>query len=105
METLIIKVKPVALKIKEQLSKKISKLKSKDIVPSLAAIIVGDNPASKLYVNSKAKTFATLNCYSEIFELSSNINQNDLIEFIQQLNANPKFHGILLQLPLPKHLD
>ena len=60
METLILKGKPVALKIKEQLSEKISKLRLKDIVPSLAAIIVGDNPASKLYVNSKAKTFATL---------------------------------------------
>jgi len=105
LETLILKGKPVALKIKEQLSKKISELKSKDIVPSLAAIIVGDNPASKLYVSSKAKTFSKLNCHSEIFELSSNINKSDLIEFIQQLNINSKFHGILLQLPLPQHLD
>ena len=105
METLILKGRPVALKVKEQLSEKISELKSKDIIPSLAAIIVGDNPASKLYVNSKAKTFSKLNCQSEIFELSSNINQNDLIELIEKLNKNHKFHGILLQLPLPKHLD
>ena len=76
METLILKGKPVALKIKEQLSKKISKLKSKDIVPSLAAIIVGGNPASKLYVSSKAKTFSKLNCHSEIFELPSKIGSS-----------------------------
>ena len=85
METLILKGKPVALKIKEQLSKKISKLKSKDIVPSLAAIIVGDNPASKLYVSSKAKAFKSLNCYSEIFEFPSNVEQIELLKHINFL--------------------
>ena len=105
METLILKGKPVSLKIKEVLSEKISNLKSKDITPSLAAIIVGDNPASKLYVNSKARTFKKLGCYSEIFEFSSDTNKDDLIGFIQGLNKDKKFHGILLQLPLSNHLD
>ena len=105
METLILKGKPVSSKIKEDLSVRISVLKSKDIIPSLAAIIVGNNPASKLYVSSKAKTFAKLGCYSEVFELESNIDKDALINFIQNLNKNKKFHGILLQLPLPKHLD
>ena len=76
METLILKGKPVSSKIKEDLSVRISVLKSKDIIPSLAAIIVGNNPASKLYVSSKAKTFAKLGCYSEVFELESNIDKN-----------------------------
>jgi len=105
LETLILKGKPVSSKIKEDLSVRISVLKSKDIIPSLAAIIVGNNPASKLYVSSKAKTFAKLGCYSEVFELESNIDKDALINFIQNLNKNKKFHGILLQLPLPKHLD
>ena len=86
METLILIGKPVSSKIKEALSEKISNLKSKDITPSLAAIIVGDNPASKLYVNSKARTFKKLGCYSEIFEFSSDTNKDDLIGFIQGLN-------------------
>ena len=105
METLILKGKPVSSKIKEELSEKISNLKSQDIIPSLAAIMVGNNPASKLYVSSKSKTFKKLDCYSKIFELASDINKNDLISFIQKLNKNKKFHGILLQLPLPNHLD
>ncbi len=105
METLILKGKQVSSKIKEELAGKILSLKKKGITPSLAAVIVGDNPASKLYVSSKAKTFSKLDCYSEIFELSSDIKKDELINFIQDLNKNKKFHGILLQLPLPKHLD
>ena len=105
METLILKGKPVSSKIKDDLSKRISNLKSKDIIPTLAAIIVGNDSASKLYVSSKAKIFSKLGSYSEIFELSSDIDKGDLINFIQKLNRNNKFHGILLQLPLPKHLD
>ena len=105
METLILKGNIVASEIKKEISKEVSQLKLKGIVPSLAAIIVGDNPASKLYVNSKAKTFKKLQCYSKIFELNKNIPKDDLIDFIESLNEDKKFHGILLQLPLPKHLN
>ena len=105
MDTLILKGKPVSIKIKENLVAKISKLKSAGIIPCLAAIIIGKNPASKLYVSSKAKTFKSLNCLSETFEFPSDIRKNILINHIEELNINKKFHGILVQLPLPKHLD
>ena len=105
MNTLILKGKDVSSSIKEDLSKKIENLKLKDITPCLAAIIVGDNPASKLYVNSKAKTFKEMDCDSKIFTLPSNINEKDLLSLIEEINNNIKFHGILVQLPLPKHLN
>ena len=105
MDTTILKGKPVALKIKEQLSLKIIDLKKNNIIPSLAAIIVGDNPASKLYVSSKAKAFSNLGCHSEVFELPKTTSENELKEFISNLNDNDQFHGILLQLPLPKNLN
>ena len=105
MDTTILKGKPVALKIKEQLSLKIVELKKNNIIPSLAAIIVGDNPASKLYVSSKAKAFSNLGCKSEVFELPKTTTENELKEFISNLNDNDQFHGILLQLPLPGNLN
>ena len=105
MNTLILKGKDVSSSIKEDLLKKIENLKLKDITPCLAAIIVGDNPASKLYVNSKAKTFKKMDCDSKIFTLPSNINEKDLLSLIEEINNDIKFHGILVQLPLPKHLN
>ena len=105
MDTVILKGKDVSSSIKDQLSTKISNLKLKGIIPCLAAIIVGDNPASKLYVNSKAKTFKKMNCNSEIFTFDSDIDEKDLISLIDKINHNSKFHGILVQLPLPEHLN
>ncbi|MAO85544.1 MAG: bifunctional 5,10-methylene-tetrahydrofolate dehydrogenase/5,10-methylene-tetrahydrofolate cyclohydrolase, partial [Candidatus Marinimicrobia bacterium] len=105
METIILKGKPVSLKIKDDLSLKILDLKKNNIIPSLAAIIVGDDAASKLYVSSKAKAFSKLGCHSEVFELPSDTSEHSLKGFIEDLNNNDKFHGILLQLPLPKHLN
>ena len=105
MNTLILKGKDVSSSIKQDLLKKIENLKLKDITPCLAAIIVGDNPASKLYVNSKSKTFKKMDCNSEIFTLPSDTNEKDLLSLIEEINNNIKFHGILVQLPLPKHLN
>lgn len=105
MQTTILKGKTVSSKIKEGLIDRVKHLKSLDITPGLAAIIIGNNPASELYVSSKAKTFKKMNCFSEIFKLDKDIKQNEIIDFIKRLNKNDKFHGILLQLPLPVHLD
>ena len=105
MDTVILKGKDVSSNIKEELSIRISNLKSRKIIPCLAAIIVGNNPASKLYVNSKAKTFKKMDCDSEIFTLDSNIDEEELLSLIDKINDDIKFHGILVQLPLPKHLD
>ena len=105
MDTIILKGKDVSSSIKKELSIQINKLKLKQIVPCLAAIIVGDNHASKLYVNSKVKTFKKMDCNSVIFELDSDISERDLLNLIEKLNNDDKYHGILLQLPLPKHLN
>ena len=105
MNTQILKGKEVSLKLKEELLIKIKELALENIVPSLAAVIVGDNPASKLYVSSKAKAFSKMECNSEVFSLPSTTSKEDLVSFIKDLNNNKKFHGILLQLPLPNHLN
>ena len=97
--------KPVAEKNYSLLKDRIIKLKNEGIVPKLVVILVGDNAASKIYVNSKAKIFKQLNCYSEIIKLKENVSKNLLFKLINKLNKDNSIHGILLQLPLPKHLD
>jgi len=105
LETRILKGKPVADKIKAQLSVDIEQLASEGIIPGLAAVLVGNDPASEVYVRGKAKAFEKLNCFSETFRLEEDAKEFEVISLIHHLNQNPKFHGILLQLPLPKHLD
>ena len=97
--------KPVSKQIKESLSLKISKLSKHGIIPKLSAILVGDDPASKIYVSSKHKTFITFNCLSDIHELPEKSNDQDVCNLIEKLNNDKSVHGILLQLPLPNHLD
>ena len=74
-------------------------------VPGLAAVIVGDDPASQVYVNSKKKAFEKYGCESETFHLSSDSDQQEIIDLINKLNENDEIHGILIQLPLPKTFD
>ena len=105
MGTTILKGIPVSKNIKLSLRTKISSLLNKGIKPTLAAVLVGDDPASKIYVNSKHKTFIKNNCNSTIHKLDENISENELINFIKSLNADDDIHGILIQLPLPNHLD
>ena len=97
--------KPVADKKYLLLEDKIKFLKTKGIIPKLAVILIGNNPASKIYVKSKAKKFKMLNCYSEIFQLNENVSKEEVSSLIKKLNNDSSVHGILLQLPLPAHLD
>jgi len=97
--------KPVADKKYLLLEDKIKFLKTKGIIPKLVVILIGNNPASKIYVKSKAKKFKTLNCYSEIFQLNENVSKEEVSSLIKKLNNDSSVHGILLQLPLPAHLD
>ncbi len=105
MDTQILFGKPVSIHIKDELSKDIAKLKEVNIVPGLAAIIVGDDPASQVYVRNKSKAFKTNGCYSETFSLPVGTSEDDLLDLINSLNNNNKFHGILVQLPLPSHIN
>ena len=102
---IILSGKTVSTAVYEELQPRINKLKAKGIVPGLGVILVGDDPASQVYVNSKARRFNKLDLFSETIILPSDITENELVEKINILNADANFHGILIQSPLPKHLD
>ena len=105
MSEKVLKGIPVSKSIKISISKRVEKLFKKNIIPTLAAVLVGDNPASQIYVNSKHKTFIKNNCKSIVHKLNKNITESELIKFIHFLNLEKSIHGILIQLPLPKHLN
>ena len=102
MPAKIIDGKKIADKILNDLKSKIKNSKEK---PGLALVLVGDNPASEIYVSSKEKTFREAEGYCERHNLSKDLSENDLLNLINGLNNNPKIHGILVQLPLPKQID
>lgn len=98
--------KALANKIHTQIASKVSKLKEeKNIIPGLAVILVGDNPASHAYVKMKAKACKEVGFYSIVHEMPSTITQEEILATINMMNQNPHIDGILVQLPLPKHID
>jgi len=101
----IIDGKLISAQIKEELRQKTILLKEKGIVPGLAVILVGDDPASQTYVKNKTNSCEQLGYYSEQYVLPATVSQQELLCLIDKLNDNKKIHGILVQLPLPKHLD
>ena len=105
MQTKILSGKEVSSSIYTSIQSRIDKLKSENIIPGLAVILVGENPASAVYVNSKAKKFDELGLFSETLKMSDSISQDELISKIMQLNEDDRYHGILVQLPLPNHID
>ena len=105
METLLLKGKPVSDSIRLSLEPRVQSLIEIGIVPKLAAIIVGDDPASQVYVRNKARAFEKLNCESQTYRLDSRSSEEDVLTLIDRLNNDPSAHGILVQLPLPNHLD
>lgn len=105
MRAQIIDGKAVAKRLRESLKERINRLIAQGKQPGLAVILVGNNPASRVYVNMKKKACAELNIYSEEHALPEDTQETELLALIDQLNSDPRIHGILLQLPLPKHLD
>ena len=99
MITKLLLGKTVSSSIRNQLSLRIQNLKKKGIVPGLAAVLVGDNAASHVYVRNKSKFFSKNNCLSETFILPDITSENELLELISKLNNDETFHGILIQLP------
>ncbi len=98
--------KQIALDIRANIKKETEALKEKTgVTPGLATVLVGEDPASKVYVNMKNKACAEAGIYSEKIDLPADTPQAELIELIRGLNANDKIHGILVQLPLPAHMD
>jgi methylenetetrahydrofolate dehydrogenase (NADP+)/methenyltetrahydrofolate cyclohydrolase len=106
MTAQIIRGSEVAKQIREELKQEIAELKAKhNVVPGLVTVLVGADPASQVYVGAKEKTSKELGIYSERYDLPAETTQEELIALINKLNKDPKIHGILVQLPLPKHLD
>lgn len=98
--------KKLANKIHAKVAKEVEALKSeKNITPGLAVILVGDNPASQAYVKMKARACKEVGFYSIVHEMPSSITQDEIIATIEMMNNNPRIDGILVQLPLPKHID
>lgn len=102
---MIIDGKAVARDIREDLKKRVKVLKEKGIVPKLAVILVGDNPASQTYVASKQKACGWVGIASEQILMPADTAQDELLSVIRRLNADESVHGILVQLPLPKQID
>ena len=97
--------KLISTQIKDELKEEVAQLKEKGIVPCLAVIQVGNDPASSVYVNNKKKACAYIGIESLSYELDATISQEELLKIIAELNENSKVNGILVQLPLPKHIN
>ncbi|MCH8864059.1 MAG: bifunctional 5,10-methylene-tetrahydrofolate dehydrogenase/5,10-methylene-tetrahydrofolate cyclohydrolase [Chloroflexi bacterium] len=105
MTAKIISGTETARQIREELKQEIASLKEKhNLVPGLATVLVGADPASQVYVGAKEKTSKELGIYSERYDIPAETTQAELLARIDRLNKDPKIHGILVQLPLPKHI-
>jgi len=106
MAATLIKGSEISKQIKEELKQEIAKLKEKHkIVPGLATVLVGEDEASKVYVGAKEKACKDLGIYSERIDLPADTKEEELLALVGKLNKDPKIHGILIQLPLPKHIN
>jgi methylenetetrahydrofolate dehydrogenase (NADP+)/methenyltetrahydrofolate cyclohydrolase len=106
MSAMLIKGSEISKQIKEELKQEIANIKeNNNIMPGLATILVGENEASKVYVGAKEKACKELGIYSERIDLPADTKESDLLALIERLNKEPKIHGILVQLPLPKHIN
>ena len=101
----IINGKEISEATRADIALEVAQLKRQGITPGLAVILVGDDPASRVYVNNKKKACAQLGMLSEEYALAADTSMEDLLKLIDSLNSRDDIHGILCQLPLPKHLD
>jgi methylenetetrahydrofolate dehydrogenase (NADP+)/methenyltetrahydrofolate cyclohydrolase len=97
--------KKLAGEIKSKLRSEVLELERKGIIPGLAVVLVGDDAASRVYVERKKKACQEIGIYSESYELGDNISEEKLLDLVEKLNQDKKINGILVQLPLPKHIN
>ena len=105
MAAQIIDGKQVAADMRAELKEQVAQLKTQGVVPGLGVILVGDDPASRSYVTAKERACEEIGLHSDDNRLPVDTTQKDLLALVQKMNADPKINGILVQLPLPKHLD
>ncbi|UBM05980.1 bifunctional methylenetetrahydrofolate dehydrogenase/methenyltetrahydrofolate cyclohydrolase [Enterococcus mundtii] len=97
--------KELAEKMQAELALKVKELNERQINPGLVVLLVGENPASQVYVRNKERVANQLGIYSKVERYSQKISEDELLNEIEKYNNDPRFHGILVQLPLPKHID
>ncbi len=97
--------KAVAASVRSNVAQEVTKLKEQGITPGMAVVIVGDDPASRIYVNNKKKACAEVGIYSEEYALPATTTQEELTKLVQELNSRKEINGILVQSPLPRGLD
>ncbi|MCT4480166.1 bifunctional methylenetetrahydrofolate dehydrogenase/methenyltetrahydrofolate cyclohydrolase FolD [Peribacillus frigoritolerans] len=105
MSAQIINGKEIAESVRQEISKEVQQLREKNIVPGLAVILVGDNQASQTYVRNKQKACEDLGMHSVLIKKPAKLSQEELIQSIAELNQDDSIHGILVQLPLPGHIQ
>ena len=105
MAAQIIDGKQVAADMRAELKAEVAELKQKNVVPGQGVVLVGEDPASKSYVTAKERACEDIGIYSDDNRLSAETSQEELMAVVQRMNGDPKINGILVQLPLPKHLD
>jgi methylenetetrahydrofolate dehydrogenase (NADP+)/methenyltetrahydrofolate cyclohydrolase len=105
MTATIIDGNPIAEQIRGEVKADVERLKASGIEPGLVVVLVGDNPSSVSYVKGKTRDAAAVGMRSETLRLPADVTQDDLLRLIRDLNADPTWHGILVQLPLPPHID
>jgi len=101
----VINGKDLSHELKMKMKEEVTQLKEKGIVPHLTVVLVGNDPASKSYVSGKQKACAETGLSSDLLELEETVSEAELLKLIDQLNSDDKVYGILVQLPLPKHID
>ncbi|PQF25096.1 bifunctional methylenetetrahydrofolate dehydrogenase/methenyltetrahydrofolate cyclohydrolase [Enterococcus mundtii] len=97
--------KELAEKMQAELALKVKELNERQINPGLVVLLVGENPASQVYVRNKERVANQLGIYSKVERYSQTISEDELLREIEKYNQDPQFHGILVQLPLPEHID
>jgi methylenetetrahydrofolate dehydrogenase (NADP+)/methenyltetrahydrofolate cyclohydrolase len=105
MEEKLIDGRKVSRAVQEELKRDIACLAEKNVTPGLAVVLIGENPASQIYVSRKEKACAEVGIYSETIRRDDSISQDELLHIVTDLNKDPRFHGVLVQLPLPDHIN
>src|SRR4030067_1727687 len=105
MPAKIISGTQVAAEIREELKVRVNKCKDKGVTPALAVVLVGEDPASVAYVTAKAKGAEEIGMHEETIRLPADTPEEKVLQTVDKLNKDPKFHGILIQLPVPKHIS
>ena len=105
MTAKLIDGKAIAAEVRAEVAGRVRALGDRGVIPGLAFVLVGDDPASKIYVGAKQKASAEVGIHSERIDLPAETSQEDLLAEVERLNADPGIHGYLIQLPLPSHID